>query len=335
MNVIVANKYKDLINNSNIQIMKVMSGVFKVSEIANSFSGMYYQKIIIDATALEGFPKKEVLKDLASRFDTEKLILFLPPDNSPPKSFLSYLVGINIYNFTDNIKGVIQLINKSNTYDDVMEYSNINVPKEKSEDNNTYGFQSTYLDNGKCVILGIQSVTKGISSTELVYMLKKNLTSVYKKNVIAVEIDKKDFVFFNDKEMLSINSNKIGEFVNLINGLDVVLVDLDHNNKNINICTDVLYLVDPSLYLVNELMYTNKRVFDSLKGKKIVLVNSLLEQKDINIFAREAGISIYFNLPPLNDRIVNPVLNDLLFKLGIVQGNGVDNSKKGLFDFFK
>ena len=89
MNVIVANKYKDLINNSNIQIMKVMSGVFKVSEIANSFNGMYYQKIIIDATALDGFPKKEVLKDLASRFDTEKLILFLPPDDSPPKSFLS------------------------------------------------------------------------------------------------------------------------------------------------------------------------------------------------------------------------------------------------------
>lgn len=335
MNVIVANKYKDLINNSNIQIMKVMSGVFKVSEIANSFNGMYYQKIVIDATALEGFPKKEVLKDLASRFDTEKLILFLPPDDSPPKSFLSYLVSINIYNFTDNIKGVTQLINKSNTYEDVKEYSVINRPNVKRANNNMNDFGSSYIDNTKCVILGVQSVTKGISSTELVYMLKKNLTNVYKKNVIAIEIDKKDFVYFNDKEMMSINSNKLGEFINMANSLDVVLVDLGHG-KNVNVCTDTLYLVDPSLYLVNELMFTNKRAFDTLKGKKVILVNSLLEQKDINVFAREAGISIYFNLPPLNDRIVNPVLNDLLFKLGIVQNSEADNSsKKGFLDLFK
>lgn len=335
MNVIVANKYKDLINNSNIQIMKVMSGVFKVSEIANSFNGMYYQKIVIDATALEGFPKKEVLKDLASRFDTEKLILFLPPDNLPPKSFLSYLVSINIYNFTDNIKGVTQLINKSNTYEDVKEYSVINRPNVKQENNDMNDFGSSYIDNTKCVILGVQSVTNGISSTELVYMLKKNLTNVYKKNVIAIEIDKKDFVYFNDKEMMSINSNKLGEFINMTNSLDVVLVDLGHG-KNVNVCTDTLYLVDPSLYLVNELMFTNKRAFDTLKGKKVILVNSLLEQKDINVFAREAGISIYFNLPPLNDRIVNPVLNDLLFKLGIVRNAGINNSsKKGFLDIFK
>ena len=50
MNVIVANRYSELINGSNIQIMKVMSGVFKVSEMVNSFRGMFYQKIIIDAT---------------------------------------------------------------------------------------------------------------------------------------------------------------------------------------------------------------------------------------------------------------------------------------------
>lgn len=333
MNVIVANKYKDLINNSNIQIMKVMSGVFKVSEIANSFNGMYYQKIIIDATSLDGFPKKEVLKDLASRFDTEKLILFIPPDNSPPKSFLSYLVSINIYNFTDNIKGVMQLISKSNTFEDVKEYSVSNTSSVRKE-NNINDFASSYIDNTKCIILGIQSVTNDISSTELVYMLKKNLTTVHKKNVIAIEIDKKDFLYFNDKEMMSINSNKLGEFINMAKGLDVVLVDLGHG-KSSNVCNDTLYLVNPSLYLVNELMFTNKRAFDTLKGKKVVLVNSLLEQKDINVFAREAGISIYFNLPPLNDRVVNPVLNDLLFKLGIIQNSGVDNSHKGLFDFFK
>ena len=61
-------------------------------------------------------------------------------------------------------------------------------------------------------------------------------------------------------------------------------------------------------------MFTNKKCFENLKGKKVILVNSLLENKDINIFAKEAGISIYFTIQPLNDRIVNPVLNYLLYK---------------------
>ena len=105
MNIIVTNQYKDLIEGTNIEIMKELNGVFKVSEIANSFNSIFYKKLIIDATALERFPKEDVLKDLAKAFDTEKLILFLPPDNSPPKKFLSFLVSLNIYNFTDNIKG--------------------------------------------------------------------------------------------------------------------------------------------------------------------------------------------------------------------------------------
>ena len=337
MNVIVANKYSELINNTNIQIMKVMSGVFKVSEIVNSFNGMYYQKIIVDATALEGFPKQEILKELASRFDTQKLILFLPPDNSPPEKFLSFLVSINIYNFTDNIKGVIQLINRSNTYDDVKKFSNLNkpiVPVTKDfEDFNDMNYTS---DNQK-IILGLKNVTNGIESTKLTYIIKKTLENIYKKSVVALEIDKKDFLFYGDKNMYSIDASKLGQAINDSGIFDVVLIDLGKNNQD-DICTDIIYLIDPSMYCINQLMFTNRRVFDNLKGKKIVLCNSLLSEKDINIFAKEAGISIYFNLPPLNDRGVNNIINDLLFKLGIVDNNNNhndNNSKKGLFDFFK
>ena len=65
MNIIVTNQYKDLIEGTNIEIMKELNGVFKVSEIANSFNSIFYKKLIIDATALERFPKEDVLKDLA------------------------------------------------------------------------------------------------------------------------------------------------------------------------------------------------------------------------------------------------------------------------------
>ena len=64
MNIIVTNQYKDLIEGTNIEIMKELNGVFKVSEIANSFNSIFYKKLIIDATALERFPKEDVLKYL-------------------------------------------------------------------------------------------------------------------------------------------------------------------------------------------------------------------------------------------------------------------------------
>ena len=77
----------------------------------------------------------------------------------------------------------------------------------------------------------------------------------------------------------------------------------------------------------------NRGAFNSLKGKKVVLTNSLLSDQDVEVFSREAGISVYFNLQPLNDRIVNPAINSLLSKLGLIELSEMNN-KKGLFGIF-
>ena len=335
MNIIVTNQNKDLIYGANIEIMKELNGVFQVSEIANSFNSIFYKKLIIDATALENFPKEHVLRKLAKTFDTEKLILFLPPNDPPPKKFLSLLVSINIYNFTDNIKGLQELVTKSNTYDDVKEFVVQNTPARKEISYDNFNDSSISLDNGQ-IILGIKNVTKNAGSTALIYMLKKNLQEVHKKEVVAVEINKRDFVYYNDKNMYSISNSKMGEFFASMDKKEIILVDLDESNK-MDFCTDVIYLVEPSLYRINQLMMGNRAAFNTLKGKKVILNNSLLNENDVNAFAREAGISLYFNLPPLNDRVVNPILNDLLSKLGLIdaQSSNQGRGKKGLFDIFK
>ncbi len=332
MNVIVANRYSELLNGSNIQIMKVMSGVFKVSEMINSFRGMFYQKIIIDATAMEGYPRKEVLKELATGFDTEKIILFIPPDDAPPASFLSYLVSINIYNFTDNINGVRKLISKSNTYDDVKNYLITNTNTKEVANNDVDFPQNSFEQTNGKIILGLKDVNCNNYGVVLTYILKNHLEKIYKKRILALELDKRDFMFYGDKNMYSIESSKLGEFISN-STFDILLVDLKKND-DANICNDVLYLVDPSIYTINKFVFSNKRAFDSLKGKKVILVNSLLSDKDVSVFAKEAGISIYFNLPPLNDRENNQILNDLLFKIGLVRNNTGESSKKGLFDFW-
>ena len=335
MNIIVTNQNKELINGANIEIMKELNGVFQISEIANSFNSIFYKKLIVDATALKDFPKENVLRELAKKFDTEKLILFLPPNNPPPKKFLALLVNLNIYNFTDNVKGLQNLIAKNNTYDDVKEYV---IPENPNMDISNQSFDdlvNSVDTTNTNVILGIKDVTRNAGGTELTYMLKKCLESVHKKKVIALEIDKNEFVYYNEKNMYSIAKGKLKDFFNTLNG-EIVIVDLG-NYKNYDFCTDVIYLVEPSLYRINQLMMLNRSAFAMLKGKKIILNKCLLGNNDIDTFSREAGISIYYVLPPLNDRIFNPIMNSLLSKLGLIDVSDVEQrkNKRSFFDIFK
>ena len=329
MNIIVTNKYRDLIYSSNIEVLKELNGVYKVNQIVNSFNSIFYKKIIIDATSIQDFPKESVLKELAKSFDMDKLILFLPPDNPPPKRFLSFLVNLNIYNFTDNVRGLVELVQRSNTIDNVKEYSK----NEKIEQNvvQVEKDDDMYTNNGR-IILGITNIEKNLYSTKFIYMIKKELETLGKK-VLSIEVDKNNFIFYRSEDMISISSNQVNNYINNGFGYDVILVDSD--NRLEDVCDDVIYLLDPSLWEVNKLLYTDRLIFQKLKGKKIIFVNSLLSDQDVEIFAKEANISVYYNIPPLNDRKNNKELDKLLIKLGILSENNEKPTKKGLFDFFK
>lgn len=335
MNIIVTNKYKNLIYSSNIEILKELNGVYTVNQIANSFNSIFYKKIVIDATALADFPKETVLKELVNSFDREKIILFLPPDNPPPKKFLSFLVSLNLYNFTDNVQGLVKLIQRSNTLNDVKDLV-INDDADANQINNQDSKEENLFDNTTAagrIVLGFKSITDNTSATNIVYMIKKSLESVHHKKVYAVEVDKREFVFYNEPDMYSVANNQIIPFINNHLDCDVLLVDMS-NNVN-NICDDVISLINPSLYDINKLMFKSRDAFVKLKGEKIVFVNSLLSSNDVNKFANEANINVYFNLSPLNDRIHNENLDKFLAKLGIIEEKQTKSTKKGLFDIFK
>ena len=329
MNIIVTNKYRDLIYSTNIEILKELNGEYKVSQIANSFNSIFYKKIIIDATAIQDFPKESVLKELSKSFDMDKLILFLPPDNPPPKKFLSFLVSLNIYNFTDNARGLSELVQRSNTIDNVKEYSKTEnveqsiVHDEKEDD--------LYSNNGR-IVLGITNIEKNTYSAKFIYMLKTELESLGKR-VLVLEVDKKNFAFYRAEDMISISNNQLNNRLNDSFGYDIVLIDSDNTLENV--CNDVIYLLDPSLWEVNKLVFSDRMIFQKLKGKKIIFVNSLLSDQDVDQFAKEANISVYYNIPPLNDRKNNKELDKLFTKLGIISQVNEKNNKKGLFDFFK
>ena len=60
-------------------------------------------------------------------------------------------------------------------------------------------------------------------------------------------------------------------------------------------------------------------IFTKLKGKKVVINRSVLSEADIKEFASEAGINIFYALPPVNDRELSENISKLLLKLGMIK----------------
>ena len=99
---------------------------------------------------------------------------------------------------------------------------------------------------------------------------------------------------------------------------NVVLIYLNKGGSE-ELCNEVLYLVEPSTIKLNKLMLKDRRAFEKIAGRKVVLAQSILSESDVKQFEYEAGIKIFFTMPPLDERNKNSeVLQQLLNKLGII-----------------
>jgi len=117
MNVIVSNKYQTLLGTLNIDVIKSISGEFTVQSLVNQFNNFYYNKMIIDVTAIKDYKNVSTMRELSINFEMDKVIILLddsPEVNSP--MYLSQLVSVGIYNFTRSVDAVPFLIEHSNSY---------------------------------------------------------------------------------------------------------------------------------------------------------------------------------------------------------------------------
>lgn len=329
MNVIVSNKYQSLLASLNIDVIKSINGEFSVDDLISNFSNFYYNKMIIDITAIKGYEDIKVMQNLSMNFDMSKVILLLDDSetiNSPV--YISQLISMGIYNFTNDVNAISYLIDNPNTYKDVANYHNVSGFKrptlnEKSIDNT----------KGKIgqKIIGIKNVTEHAGATTLCYLLKEHLEKSYK--VKAIEVDKNDFVYFNDDSLESISSIGFGDLLNKYSNYDVILVDLNDGNVE-EYCHDIIYLIEPGLIQLNKLIRRDNDIFRKLQNKKIILNRSILDDKDVTDFEKESGSKVFFNLPNLDDKLDNqPIINNFLINLGfsrIESGSG-----SGIFSIFK
>ena len=329
MDTVISNKYSSVLNELDIEVSKKLEGEYTVDEIISQFKNFFFNKMFLDITAIKDYKDLTNLQKLSMSIDMDKVILLLDKDDSISNSepFLAKLVNMGIYNFTKDQNNLMYLYTNPNIYRDVAYLQKIDT----GENNNTTTDSSHSVSNKR--IIGIKNITDSAGATSLIYMLKKVLSSYY--SVMALEVDKRDLTYFKDKDTLTVKDDEINNIISKYNSIDIFLLDLNKSNKEY-LCTDVLYLVEPSILKLNKLAIINPKIINDIKGKKVILNKSLLSESEIADFEVETRIKVYYNIPPLNDKKDNSdILSPLLEKLGYIKKSEEKEKKKSIFDFLK
>ncbi len=132
MNVIIANKYKDALSNLDIDVIKRLDGEFDVATIVDTFANFYFNRMILDITAIKDSFNIATIQRLSASLDASKIILFLSDDPRINNSYLSKIISLGIYNFTSDLAGVNYLMENPNGYRDVAQYHDLAMNDEKS-----------------------------------------------------------------------------------------------------------------------------------------------------------------------------------------------------------
>ena len=224
------------------------------------------------------------------------------------------------------------LYNNPNSYRDVAHIQQLDAvgaqvqPQESPNNVIVENYNSTIHTTR---IIGIKNVTKQSGATTLAYMLKNQLKQHY--SVVAIEVNKSDFKYFNDKTLVSTKATEIGNTIAKYSDKDVIIVDVNDSSQAEGLCTDMLYLIEPSMIKLNKLMFIDRagNFLKALRNKKVILNQSLLNQKDVLDFEYEAGLKIFYNMPPLDEREKSiHALNKFLVMLGFGKQSDTEEEEK-------
>ncbi|MDD2391334.1 MAG: hypothetical protein PHU94_00140 [Bacilli bacterium] len=335
MNVIIANKYQAMLTGLEIEVMKTKYGEFDVDEIISNFQNFFFQRMILDLTAIKNYTDIKNLQKLSMALDMDKVILLLDDTvENTSSEYLTKLISMGIYNFTTNMEGLMYLYNNPNSYRDVAHIQQLEPVVVESETETTKKVikksetKESFQPKVETRVLGIKNATQHAGATTLAYMMKKELSKNY--SVIAVELDKRDFAFFRDNELKSIASNEIGNFINMYKDVEIIIIDVNDSISADPFIGEYIYLIEPSIIKLNRLMLVNPTLLQRISKEKVILNQSLLASKDVLEFEYESKLKVLYNLPPLNDRDKESfAMNQFLFSLGFHrQDPSEEKSKK-------
>ncbi len=352
MNVLITNKQEALLADLDIEIIKTLRGEYDVEELIGIFSNFFFGRMILDITAIKNYQNIANIQKLSIGLPVEKIIILLPADSEfSSNGYLSKLISMGFYNFANNLEGVKYLIDHPNNYKDVaylhqldnpavnmgMNQSNgsampnmsidVNTTTDTGNNNNNYNYSNNTPNGSNVRVIGIKNVTDSAGATTLTYMMKKELEQFHGMRVKAIEINKRDFMYFHAENMVSINKTEYLKEVASSNDFDLIIVDM--NDLDPTLINEVIYLIEPSIIKINKLVKRDQRVFERIDGKKIVLNKSLISNEDINEFSVESGLRIFTALKPINDRAKKQTLTSFLSMLGLIKNESVEDEDDG------
>ena len=310
MNVIVSNVNASKFNNLDIDVIKSISGEFTVDEIIQSFSNFFFNRMFLDITSIDNYQDVNTLKKLSVGLDVSKIILLLSDDpivNSD--SYISNLISMGIYNFAHNETELKYLYDNPNTYKDVAHL-------QKIEEVATASIMEKVSSGTR--IIGFKNFTNHAGATSLIYMLKKQLSRNY--YTVCIEVNKRDFLFYQDKDMISCNANEVQQMILKYQDANIILIDLNDLDLSLShsICGDVIFLMESSTLMINKAVMLDNKCFERISREKVVLNQSMLSLGDVKLLQQEARVQFFSVLPSMDDRVDNSnVLFPFLEHLGL------------------
>jgi len=334
MNIVIKNQNYRIIDLLNTEIIKTLTGEFTIEEVSAELVNFFYNKVIIDITAIKNFYDVNSVVTFLRGFETEKIIILLNESevlNS--QSFLGHLVEHGYYNFTRNAAGITFLLDNPNNYEKVAHYTK-EIVEPKIEERKPYTEEIKKVEeesfskgNLEQRIIGIQNLSEHAGATTLAYMMIKQL----KINYLAkgIEMNKQDFIYFRDSDLALCTSIddlklKLREFANV----DAIIIDLNDFDGE-EYCDEIIYLLEPGMIRLNKLLKKDSNIVEKSKNGRVILNRSAIKDEEISAFEYETKFKIFYNMPNFNDRKDRiQVVDGLLYDLGFKKQ---DPNKKGIF----
>lgn len=323
MNVVTANKNKEIIDRLDIDIIKRIDGQYELRELLSKFVNLYFNKMIIDITSIENYQDIEIIKQLGKAIDPSRVIILLndePELNSP--LYMSTLVSTGFYNFTRNFEGIKYLYNNPNNLDSVkhllLDQSAVKdiIARQEAEAKER---EEALQNAGKRIVVGLSNLTDHAGATSLANMMVRQLNAQGNK-ALGIEMFRQDMLFYHDRNLIScMNKFDLESELKKHTEENAVIIDLNEFGEAKLFCDHILYLVEPSNVKLTKLLKKNRNAFLEKDGEKIVLNQSFVNDQEIADFEYEAKCKVYDNIPPLNDRDMNLAeVNSLLQRLGFI-----------------
>ena len=348
MNVVTSNENKAIIDRLEIDIIKRIDGQFEVNELLSKFVNLYFNKMIIDITSIKDYENPQVMATLAQSVDPSRVIILL--SNNPVVNTNEYLINLinnGFYNFTRNFEGINFLYNNPNTFENVQhlltsEASNISNNSAEANGNNNQGNDQTggapvpgsAEESGEGghkifsnrMIIGLQNVTNHAGATTLVRMMVRQLNN-HGIKAYGIEMFRQDLMYYRDPHMIAcMNRNDIERELRKMEDGNAVIMDLNEFGEAEKYCDKVMYLIEPSFIKLTKLLKKNANALVELKDKNVVLNMSFVNNQELADFEYETKLTVFDNIPPLNDRNENSIeVNNFLRKLGYNIVDSINN----------